>query len=79
MCNCIEEVQKKLLETGRNTMLDIPMSLSPSHDLSANRVTISTCKRDEKKREKPLRMFASYCPFCGLPYEDVPETELEAE
>jgi hypothetical protein len=69
MCNCIEKVEKKLLESGTNTKLDIPITLSANHDLSANRVTISTCKRDEKKREKPTRMFASYCPFCGLPYK----------
>jgi hypothetical protein len=70
MCNCIEEVEKKLSESGRNTKLDIPITFSATHKMSANRVTISTCKRDEKKREKPLRMFAAHCPFCGLPYEE---------
>ena len=69
MCNCIDEVQKKLLESGSNTMLDIPMSFSPS-GITANRVTISTCKREDKKRGKPKRVFGAYCPFCGLPYPE---------
>jgi len=70
MCTCIDDAEKQLLESGRNTKLDIPITFSlTGKGLSANRVTVSTCKRDDKKREKPLRMFAAFCPFCGQAYE----------
>lgn len=70
MCNCISEVEAKLKETGRNTKLDIPVTFSLTGKLSADRVNVATCKRDDKKREKPLRLFAAFCPFCGEAYPD---------
>ena len=71
MCNCIEEVDAQLLASGRNTKLDIPITFSLTGRLdSQKKVTISTCKRDDAKREKALRVFASYCPFCGIAYEE---------
>lgn len=72
-CNCIQEIDKEL--SGTNTKLDIPVSLLLGK-LVANRVTISVCKRDSKKREKPIRLIPLYCPFCGEAYT---ETELETE
>ncbi len=69
MCDCISQVQAKLEETGKNTKLDIPITFSLTGKLGADRVTVATCKRDNKKREKPLPVFASYCPFCGERYE----------
>lgn len=65
MCNCIEEVNQKLKESGRNTMLDIPITFSAVGIDSVRRISILTCKMDNKKREKPLRLFGSFCPFCG--------------
>ena len=75
MCNCISEVEEKLKETGRNTKLDIPITFSLTGKLSADRVNVATCKRDEKKREKPLRLFAAFCPFCGEAYPEKEATE----
>lgn len=68
MCNCISEINQQLKESGKNTMLDIPIVFSMSGGLSGDKVTISTCKREDKKREKPLRLFAMFCPFCGEKY-----------
>ena len=66
-CKCIAEAEKTLKNT--NTMLDIPLMFSVrSGQLSADRTTVSTVKRDPKKREKAYRLFASYCPFCGKKY-----------
>ena len=78
MCNCISEVEEQLKATGRNTMLDIPITFSLTGSLSGGKVTISTCKRDEKKREKPLRLFASFCPFCGEAYPSKQAAEQSA-
>lgn len=69
MCNCISEVDEKLVASGRNTKLDIPITFSLTGKLSATKVTISTCKRDNAKREKPLRLYPAFCPFCGVAYE----------
>lgn len=69
MCNCISEVEANLEKSSRNTKLDIPITFSLTGYLHSDKVTISTCKRDEKKREKPLRLFAAFCPFCGVAYE----------
>lgn len=67
MCNCIIEAEKALKDT--NTILDVPILFNQkSGQLSANRLTIATAKRNPKKREKPSRIFASYCPFCGKKY-----------
>ena len=67
MCNCISEAEKSLKDT--NTKLDVPITFNQkSGQLSANRLTIATTKRDPKKREKVNRLFASYCPFCGKKY-----------
>lgn len=69
-CNCIDEVNKKMAESGRNTMLDIPITFSTTGGgVKNDKVTITTCKRDDKKREKALRLFPAYCPFCGKLYD----------
>lgn len=69
MCNCIAEAEKALKDT--NTTLDVPIVInSKSGKISANRLTVTTIKRDMKKREQPSRIFASYCPFCGKKYRE---------
>jgi len=71
MCNCIEENDKALEDLNRNTKLDIPFRFSQTNGtMKANRVKIATCKIDEKNRQKPITLLASYCPFCGEKYED---------
>lgn len=73
MCDCIEKVEIELRKTGTNTMLDIPISFSGNGNFNAMRVTVSTCKRDDRKRNKPIRVFASFCPFCGEKYKEKEE------
>lgn len=69
MCNCIQAINTALEVT--NTMLDIPMMISLKTGQSkAPRMMIATCKRDSKRREKPMCMPASYCPCCGEKYKD---------
>jgi hypothetical protein len=52
---------------GYNTKLVMPVLL---FNTRGDRVIIATCKRDEKKRERPKFLFASYCPFCGKKYPE---------
>ena len=66
MCDCIEKVNK-LLE-DKNTKLDIPIFLNFSGKMTADRVRISTVKRDDKNKKKPVMIQPVYCPFCGVDY-----------
>lgn len=67
MCNCHLLVDQQLEEKGSNTRLDIPLVFHQGQ-VSTHIVSITTCKRDIKKREKPIKVFATYCPFCGEKY-----------
>lgn len=60
-CECIETVNAEL--APRNTKIVIPM-------FGPQRPFVETCKLDDKKRGKPVGLFASFCPFCGVKYED---------
>jgi hypothetical protein len=68
MCNCIKEINAKLVEAGKNTRLDIPITWSFIDQLDASWVAIKTCKLDDSKREKPVTLLPAYCPFCGEAY-----------
>ena len=70
MCKCIEEVNASLAKTGKNTQLDIPISISIEKGMaSMSNVRIATKKLDTSKREKPISLVAGFCPFCGEEYE----------
>lgn len=64
MCDCNERVDGLLKERGSNTVLNLPMFVGDG----PARVFVETMKRDEKKRGKPEKMFANFCPFCGEKY-----------
>lgn len=68
MCNCIQTVNDELAKLKANTEIFVPLTLS-----KITRVCIETQKIDDKKRGKTMRVFASFCPFCGQDYS--PETE----
>ena len=69
LCNCIEEVNKQLKEMGKNTQLDIPISLNMGKGkFNAPTVIIKTVKLDSSKRQKPISIMPSFCPFCGEKY-----------
>ena len=71
MCNCIELSTKALDETGRNTALNVPISVDfKNGKLCTPRLTVGVVKKDESKREKPTLIFATYCPFCGEKYQE---------
>ncbi len=66
MCNCIVNVNERL--ALHNTCIHMPL-FGPALPF------IETIKLDEKKRGKPTKMFATFCPFCG---EKFPDSEMEA-
>ena len=74
MCNCIEEINKRLeeMQPDNNTKLDIPITFSLSGKFGIQRVRVQTTKRDTYNRKKPISIQAAYCPFCGKAYEEEP-------
>ena len=63
MCGCINKVNEQI--TKHNSIIE--------YNLLADRpkAMISTCKVEPRKRVGPIKIFASYCPFCGEKYSEV--------
>jgi len=62
MCECLDQVNEKLSE--QNTILDYSF-------LADNpRAIIATCKIESRKKLGPIKLFAAFCPFCGVKYEE---------
>lgn len=58
---CVQEVNAQL--ERHNTALASAFSLGrPQQEL----ILLATVKADSKKRGKPVSMYASFCPFCGV-------------
>jgi hypothetical protein len=68
VCVCILTVNKMLAE--HNTRITLPM-VGPQLPF------VQTEKLDERKRGKPLFMFASCCPFCGEKYPRKDDLDTE--
>ena len=60
MCNCIVKVDADARMIEGNTRV--------LTNLFGTIVAVSTVKRDEKKRGRPLTLAATFCPFCGEKY-----------
>lgn len=76
MCDCIEMTNKDLQENHIefNTRIHIPIVFDFKNGLCKEpQAMIVTEKLDDKKRVKPIKLFASYCPFCGKKYKEEDE------
>lgn len=62
MCDCLATTDKMLAEHNATVVATLGLFGAPS------RATIELEKRDPKKRGKPPRLIATYCPFCGEAY-----------
>lgn len=59
--DCVKRVNDQLREY--NTQILTAVSLGdPEREL----IAIGTIKADHQVRKKPVAMYASYCPFCGV-------------
>ena len=64
MCECIKNINKKLLDANLNTKLKTPFTMSDT-----SKCVVGTEKADINTRKKPTTVFASFCPFCGVEYQ----------
>ena len=72
MCNCIEMTNKDLKENypEYNTRIHVPIVFNFEKQIYREpKALIVTEKLDDSKRKKPIKLFATYCPFCGEMYE----------
>jgi hypothetical protein len=74
MCKCIEEIDKKLLEAGKNTRIGTTWNFMTGVEYAA----IRTEKVDPKNRLKPSLAIPTFCPWCGERYAP-PETTTEPQ
>ena len=72
MCDCIARTNARLKEKGINSKVVSPFILKK--DLSAfesvKKCLVVTEKADDLKREKPINLLATHCPFCGEKYPE---------
>jgi hypothetical protein len=72
MCDCISRVNKEMETNGFNMRIDVPFTMS-----KVRRCCIETEKANPKGKKK-VRLFASYCPFCGEDYAAEQTLALDA-
>lgn len=57
--DCVAKINELL--KPRNTQLAPILAVS-----SREYIQLQTCKLDSKTKGKPLALFSTYCPFCGV-------------
>ena len=60
-CGCIAKVNAELANRNANTEIVVPF-------VGPQRPFIETMKADNRSRGKPAKVFATFCPFCGVKY-----------
>jgi hypothetical protein len=75
----MNKVNQQLEKDGVNTRITIPFTFNfATGKLTTPRAVIETEKADPTKREKKKSFFATYCPVCGVKY-DQPTAPENAE
>jgi hypothetical protein len=72
MCDCIKLTNESLKNDHPelNTRVYVPVMMNMKTGLHTEpKAVILTEKLDDKVRKKPVKLFATYCPFCGAKYE----------
>ena len=66
VCNCIETINKKMADRNLNTVIDVPLLLGSNLEDQTEKTKVVTVKADQSVRKRPVPVFASFCPFCGV-------------
>lgn len=67
-CGCIDKINKLFEEKGRNTGIEVGITMDIANGRSGDCLRIATYKRDQKKKGKAVSLLALHCPFCGVKY-----------
>lgn len=65
MCNCVRKVNRLLAE--HNTTIVTVTAINPSGGFE-ERLCVPTRRVDTRKRKASMRLFATFCPMCGVEY-----------
>jgi len=68
MCNCITVANKALRE--HNTAIHLVDTINMKTGNFERRMSVPTARIDAKKRKRPMKVFATYCPMCGEKYPE---------
>lgn len=63
MCDCIKKANDALAE--HNTAVETVTTITPKGKIR-ERLCVPTRRMSTKKRGTPMRVFATYCPMCGV-------------
>lgn len=76
-CTCLSTMDAMLAE--RNTRLIHSVSLGVDGHLGFTRPILETEKIEPRKKGRHARVVPTFCPFCGVRYEPLPEKAAEDE
>ncbi len=66
-CNCMQTIDAKLANVGANTRISRIYTLGSSIE---SYPAISTELVEKKRGAQPKKLIPTYCPWCGLDYEN---------
>lgn len=72
MCNCITQVNEQL--KPHDTEIGVMIMLNPP-DVRVELSTYIPYGTKVKRGQKPMRLSAAYCPFCGEKYANISQQE----
>jgi hypothetical protein len=76
-CNCFTKVNALLRE--HNTAIDLTDTINMKSGNFERRMTVPTARIDTKKRKGPMRVFATFCPMCGVKYSQASDSSEHKE
>jgi len=68
MCECVKKIDEQL--KSKNLRIGMAMSTTPDMSRITARLLVATEKIDKKIRKPVPFVVASFCPFCGLKWEE---------
>lgn len=75
-CECFARINKQLAERGATRLVNHMTFTEEKGDqpsrldmLDRAQIAVELCA-DKKRGEKPLTLIATFCPFCGVRYEE---------